>query len=55
MEMVRFYVEDIISVPKSYASIQYHLNNLCGIHCEKGFALNLGNTKAMFHASTLTF
>ena len=28
LEMVRFYVDDIILVSKSYASIQYHLNNL---------------------------
>ena len=56
IEMVRFFVDIIILVSKSRASIQYHLNNLYGIPCEKGLTVNLGNTKAMnFHASTLTF
>ena len=53
LEMVRFYVDDIILVSKSYASIQYHLNNLYGIPCGKGFTVN---TKTMnFNACTVTF
>ena len=56
MEMVRFYVDHIIWVPKSRASIQYHLKNLYSILCEKGLIENFGNTKVMnSHASLLTF
>ena len=37
IEMVRFNVDNIILVFKSRAIIQYHLNNLYSIPCEKGF------------------
>ena len=53
IKMVRFFVDDIILVFKSRAIIQYHLNNLYGIPCGKGFTVN---TKTMnFNACTVTF